>query len=79
MSVILQAMVHNPLMRNFFLASRHDTAECTGENCVACAMTVSFTDILATEKIDGHGPVELLYKSWKNHPVGSFLRVFLID
>lgn len=71
MSVILQAMIHNPLMRNFFLASRHDGAECSIENCIACALTASFSDILATEKIDGHGPVELLYKSWRNHPVRS--------
>lgn len=69
MSVILQALIHNPLMRNFFLASRHDVAECSIENCIACALTTSFSDILATEKIDGHGPVELLYKSWRNHPV----------
>ena len=70
LSVILQAMVHNPLMRNYFLSSRHDTAECTIDNCILCALTASFTDILATEKFDGHGPVEMLSKSWKNHPVG---------
>jgi ubiquitin carboxyl-terminal hydrolase 22/27/51 len=64
LSVILQAMIHNPLMRNYFLSSRHDTADCKMENCIACALTNSFTDILATEKIDGHGPVEMLYKSW---------------
>ena len=74
MSVILQAMIHNPLMRNFFLACRHDTTDCANENCVACALTASFSDVLATEKIDGHGPVELLYKSWRNHPVRSCLR-----
>ena len=61
-------MIHNPLMRNYFLASRHDSSECQLENCTGCAMTTSFTDMLATEKIDGHGPVELLSKSWKNSP-----------
>ena len=69
LSVILQAMVHNPLMRNYFLSSRHDTAECTIDNCIVCALTASFTDILATEKVDGHGPVEMLNKSWKNNAV----------
>ena len=57
-------------MRNFFLSSRHDTNECAIDNCIACALTTSFTDILATEKLDGHGPIDMLYKSWKNSPVG---------
>ena len=71
LSVILQAMIHNPLMRNYFLSSRHDTAECTITNCTVCALTASFTDILATERKDGHGPLDMLYSSWKNHPVRS--------
>jgi ubiquitin carboxyl-terminal hydrolase 22/27/51 len=62
-------MVHNPLLRNYFLSSRHDTADCKQENCVACAMTASFTDILATEKLDGHGPVDMLHKSWTKKDV----------
>ncbi len=71
MSVILQAMVHNPLMRNYFLSNRHDPAECPTENCIACAMTISFTDILATEKTDGHGPIDMLHRSWKHYPVST--------
>ena len=69
LSVILQAMIHNPLMRNYFLSTRHDTTECTIEHCTGCALTASFTDILATERRDGHGPLDMLYSSWKNHPV----------
>ncbi|KAI4149025.1 MAG: hypothetical protein LQ340_004820 [Diploschistes diacapsis] len=68
LSVVLQAMIHNPMMRNYFLSSRHDSAECEVENCVACALTISFSDILATEKMDGHGPVDLLYRSWRHAP-----------
>ena len=62
-------MIHNPMMRNYFLSSRHDSTECEIENCVACALTISFSDVLATEKLDGHGPVDLLYRSWKHAPV----------
>ncbi|MCJ1394973.1 hypothetical protein MMC18_007854 [Xylographa bjoerkii] len=70
MSVILQAMMHNPLMRNFFMSERHGKSKkCPGEEqCVACAMTLSFIDVLATEKIEGHGPSELLHKSWLKNP-----------
>ena len=72
LSVILQAMVHNPLMRNYFLSGRHDATECEVDNCVICALTISFCDILATEKLDGHGPVDLLYRSWKHNAVSIF-------
>ena len=69
MSVILQAMIHNPLMRNYFLAGRHNSTECNRSPCLACALNDSFADILATDKIEGHGPVSLLHKSWLCHPV----------
>lgn len=69
MSVILQAMIHNPLMRNYFLSTRHETADCPLPNCIPCAMIVSFTDVLATEKVDGHAPLDLLFRSWKNNKV----------
>ncbi|SLM37149.1 ubiquitin carboxyl-terminal hydrolase 22 [Lasallia pustulata] len=68
MSVILQAMIHNPLMRNYFLAGRHNSTECTRSPCLACALNDSFSDILTTDKIEGHGPVSLLHKSWLCHP-----------
>lgn len=69
MSVILQAMIHNPLMRNYFLAGRHNSTECTRSPCLACALNDSFVDCLTTDKIEGHGPVNLLHKSWLCHPV----------
>ena len=69
MSVILQAMIHNPLMRNFFLSCWHETTDCPIEHCVACALTASFVDVLATERIEGHGPIDLLYRSWQGNPV----------
>ena len=77
MSVILQAMIHNPLMRNYFLAGRHNSTECTRPSCIACALNDSFADILATDKIEGHGPVSLLHKTWLCKSVGlPFLNIF---
>jgi hypothetical protein len=52
------------------MSGQHDTAECSNDNCVACAMTGTFIDMLATEKLDGHGPIDMLFKSWKNRIVG---------
>jgi len=72
MSVIIQAMVHNPIVRNYFMSGEHETTDCPIENCVSCALTASFIDILAREKLDGHGPIDMLWKSWNNNPV-SFL------
>ena len=79
MSVILQAMVHNPFLRNYYLSNRHTISECIIENCIDCTLTASFADILATEKRDGYGPVELLYKSWKSHPVSVTAASFYRD
>ena len=75
LSVILQTLVHNPMMKNYFLASRHEPTECHLQHCTACAMTTSFVDICTTEKLDGHGPVDLLYKSWMNNPVSGLLHL----
>lgn len=48
LSVILQSFIHNPILRNFFLADRHNQALCassTGEACMACEMDKLFTDV----------------------------------
>ena len=37
---------------------------------MACALSKTFVEALATDKMDGHAPVELLYRIWQSHPVG---------
>ncbi|KZF18900.1 ubiquitin carboxyl-terminal hydrolase 2 [Xylona heveae TC161] len=64
MSVILQSLIHNPLIRNFFLSDGHRSDECSLENCVSCALDEIFSELFSIEKSDGFGAVGMLYKSW---------------
>ncbi|KAI9827649.1 MAG: hypothetical protein M1819_006938 [Sarea resinae] len=64
MSVILQSMLHNPLVRNFFLGDGHNPNLCGRESCVACAMDEIFTEFHSLTKADGFGAVSMLHKSW---------------
>lgn len=65
MSVVLQSLIHNPLVRNFYLSDGHKPKECTTTNCMSCAMDEVFSEFFATDKTDGFGPVNLLTTSWK--------------
>ncbi|KAK0560671.1 hypothetical protein OC861_006185 [Tilletia horrida] len=45
MNVVLQSFLHNPLLRNYFLADRHNTKLCASrENCLACELDKLFTE-----------------------------------
>lgn len=48
LSVILQSFLHNPILRNFFLADRHNAELCPTnglEPCMACEMDKMFRDV----------------------------------
>ncbi|KAI9787723.1 MAG: hypothetical protein M1839_000254 [Geoglossum umbratile] len=64
MSVIIQSLVHNPIIRNFFLGDGHDSTKCDREICLSCAMDEVFTEFFASDKTDGFGAVDMLAKSW---------------
>lgn len=69
LSVILQAIAHNPHVTDYFLEKEHKPKHCTREACVACALNESLKQLLTTEDNEGHAPVSLLHKSWLNSPV----------
>jgi hypothetical protein len=76
MSVILQTVVHNPFIRNFFLAEGHKTADCERESCVSCALDEMIVEFHSAEKTEGYGAVAMLMGSWLAGEVGrktSFL------
>ncbi|KAI9773463.1 MAG: hypothetical protein M1840_007680 [Geoglossum simile] len=64
MSVIIQSLIHNPIVRNFFLGDGHDSTKCDREICLSCAMDEVFTEFFAGDKTDGFGAVDILAKSW---------------
>lgn len=64
MSVILQTLVHNPFIRNFYLSEGHKQAECEKESCVSCALDEMFVEFHSAEKTEGFGAVAMLMGSW---------------
>lgn len=65
LSVVLQSLIHNPLIRNFYLSDGHRQKECTRTNCMSCAMDEVFSEFFTSDKLDGYGPINLLTTSWK--------------
>ncbi|ORY09783.1 ubiquitin carboxyl-terminal hydrolase 2 [Clohesyomyces aquaticus] len=64
MSVILQTLIHNPFVRNFYLAEGHRTVDCEKEACVSCALDEMFVEFHSVEKTEGFGAVSMLLGSW---------------
>ncbi|KAK0274342.1 hypothetical protein LTR57_023826 [Friedmanniomyces endolithicus] len=65
MSVILQSLLHNPLLRTWFLSEGHKSSDCEREACTACALDDIFTDFWALDKHEGYGAVHMLQGCWK--------------
>jgi ubiquitin carboxyl-terminal hydrolase 22/27/51 len=65
MSVILQSLIHNPLLRSWYLSEGHKSSECEREACTACALDDIFTDFYGQEKHEGYGAVHMLQGCWK--------------
>ncbi|KAL5372460.1 hypothetical protein DPSP01_013483 [Paraphaeosphaeria sporulosa] len=64
MSVILQTLIHNPFIRNFYLSEGHKTVDCERESCVSCALDEMFVEFHSVEKTEGFGAVNMLMGSW---------------
>lgn len=65
MSVILQSLIHNPLIRTFYLSEGHKSGDCDREACTSCALDDIFTDFYGQEKHEGYGAVHMLQGCWK--------------
>lgn len=65
MSVILQSLIHNPLIRSYYLSEGHRSADCERDACTSCALDDLFTDFFGQEKHEGYGAVHMLQGCWK--------------
>lgn len=65
MSVILQALVHNPLIRAYYLSEGHKSADCERETCTSCALDDIFTKFFEEDRHEGYGAVSMLQGCWK--------------
>lgn len=45
MNVILQSLVHNPLLKAYFLSDRHNPKNCQKQFCMCCEMDDLFAQV----------------------------------
>ncbi|TFK99499.1 hypothetical protein BDV98DRAFT_657301 [Pterulicium gracile] len=65
LNTVLQALIHNPLLRNFFLADKHNHGLCNkGKECTCCEMDKLFGEIFSGES-SPFAPAELLLTTWR--------------
>lgn len=65
LNVILQSFIHNPLLRNYFLSDRHNSALCAaGRDCLACEMDKLYAEFFTRSAPGPHGPTSFLYAIW---------------
>lgn len=69
MNVVLQTLLHEPLLNAYFLGNGHKYYDCQVDGCVLCAMSRAFAEFNGCDKKDGFTAEQLLYSTWKNHPV----------
>lgn len=70
MNVILQAMIHNPLLRSHYLGDRHNRVLCdirakTKKPCMACEMDKLFAEFFSGES-KPFGPCSFLFSVWQS-------------
>ena len=46
LNVVLQAFIHNPLLRNYFLSDTHNHKLCKIKDCVCCEMDKLFAEVI---------------------------------
>ena len=74
MNVILQTLLHDPLLAHYFLGNGHQTHECGIPSCIGCAVSEAFAEFNSGDKVEGFGALSLLVASWKASSV-SYLTV----
>lgn len=74
MNVILQALLHDPILNTHFLGNSHQSQECNNFDCVGCAVAEAFTEFNATDKPESFVVLSLLAATWKGSEVSIFLK-----
>lgn len=75
MNVILQALLHDPILHTHFLGNGHQTQECTIPDCVGCSVAEAFTEFNTTDKPESFVILTLLAGTWKGSDVSYHTRL----
>jgi ubiquitin carboxyl-terminal hydrolase 22/27/51 len=65
MSVVIQSLLHNPLLKSWYLSEGHASQSCERDACTSCALDEIFSEFWSGEKTEGYGAVPMLLSSWK--------------
>ncbi|KAI9666345.1 MAG: hypothetical protein M1821_004281 [Bathelium mastoideum] len=67
MSVIMQSLIHNPIIRSYYLSEGHRQSDCDRdkEDCTSCGIDDIFSEFFSSEKAEGFGAVNMLVSSWR--------------
>ncbi|XP_011031424.1 PREDICTED: ubiquitin carboxyl-terminal hydrolase 22 [Populus euphratica] len=69
MNSILQALLHAPPFRNYFLSERHDRETCrkrsSDQSCLACDIGVIFSAVYSGDRTP-YSPAQFLYSWWQH-------------
>ncbi|KAG9093233.1 hypothetical protein FS749_014818 [Ceratobasidium sp. UAMH 11750] len=65
LNVIIQMMVHNPLVRNYYMSDKHNSQLCIIKECMSCEMDKLFTKIYSSDP-GPFGPTTILHSLWLN-------------
>lgn len=68
LNVVLQSLLHNPLLRNYFLSDKHNYKMCKNTDCMCCEMDKLFTEV-------GPWPVVFVTADGPNYHNCRFTRV----
>ena len=70
MNVILQTLLHDPILTTYFLGNGHPHHhDCQTPDCIGCAVAEAFADFNSTEKVDGFAALNLLVATWRGSAV----------
>ena len=73
MNVILQALLHDPILHAHFLGNGHQTQECTITDCVGCSVAEAFTEFNTTDKPESFVILNLLAATWRGSDVSCHI------
>ncbi|OJJ40307.1 hypothetical protein ASPWEDRAFT_166387 [Aspergillus wentii DTO 134E9] len=68
LNVVLQTLLHDPILNTYFLGNGHQSHDCTVRDCIGCAVAEAFSDFNSSDKAEGFAALSLLLASWRASP-----------
>lgn len=63
-NVILQCIVNNPLLRNWYLGCNHPSSECSVKACMSCSLDIMFQEFFSQDSTSGFCASQVLACFW---------------